>query len=134
MSTMFQYNIILRLLSQVINSRTENCSESRDLYALPLCYISAHPWKNLLFSITRAANCRARAGLKTAGLQKPGLQSRRAGRPGPVPIPALNLIELTPGRQGSGSTKKILKITRSDRKSTSSSFVEKSWEHTSDSK
>ena len=38
---------------------------------------------------TRAENRRARAGLKTAGLRKPGLQNRRAGRPGPVPIPAL---------------------------------------------
>ena len=41
---------------------------------------------------------------------------------------------LTPGRQGSGSSKKYLKITRSDRKSTSSSFVEKSWDHTLDLK
>ena len=33
------------------------------------------------------SNLRARAGLKTTGLRKPGLQNRRAGRPGPVPIP-----------------------------------------------
>ena len=36
---------------------------------------------------------RARAGLrvKTAGLRKPGLENCRAGRPGPVPIPDLNI-------------------------------------------
>ena len=28
-------------------------------------------------------------GLKIAGLRKPGLQNRRAGQPGPVPIPGL---------------------------------------------
>ena len=44
------------------------------------------------------------------------------------------LTNLTPGRQGSGSTKKYLKITRSDRKSTSSSHVEQSWETTLDLK
>ena len=40
---------------------------------------------------TGAENRRARAGLKTAGLRKPGLQNRRAGRPGPVPIPVQKL-------------------------------------------
>ena len=38
----------------------------------------------------RAENHRARAGLKIAGLKKPGLQNHRAGRPGPVPIPVYN--------------------------------------------
>ena len=36
---------------------------------------------------TRDENRRARAGLR-----KPGLQNRRAGRPGPVPIPGISYL------------------------------------------
>ena len=39
---------------------------------------------------TRAENRRARAGLR-----KPGLQNRRAGRPGPVPIPGSDWLKKT---------------------------------------
>ena len=48
--------------------------------------------------------------------------------------PGKKISFLTPGRQGSGSTKNYLKISRSDRKSSSSSFVEKSWKHSFDLK